>query len=147
MQTFNKEWNKKEMVFLGFPGGLSGKESACQSRRHRFDPWSGKIPYAEEQPSSYATTTEPVLYGPHSLQLGKSPRSNEDPAQPPKKNSLKKKKKWYSRMMNLEARYQRRLVKEGHLWCWCSCPGEGRPVLITGALQAQGSEPQNFQGI
>ena len=80
------------MVFLGFPGGLSGKESACQSRRHRFDPWSGKIPYAEEQPSSYATTTEPVLYGPHSLQLGKSPRSNEDPAQPPKKNSLKKKR-------------------------------------------------------
>ena len=38
MHTFNKEWNKKEMVFLGFPGGLSGKESACQSRRHGFDP-------------------------------------------------------------------------------------------------------------
>ena len=24
--------------------GLSGKESACQCRRHRFDPWVGKIP-------------------------------------------------------------------------------------------------------
>ena len=89
MQTFNKEWNKKEMVFLGFPGGLSGKDSACQSRRHGFDPWSGKIPYAEEQLSSYATTTEPVLCGPHSLQLGKSPGSNEDPAQHPPPSAKK----------------------------------------------------------
>ena len=24
---------------------LSGKESACPSRRHRFDPWVGKIPW------------------------------------------------------------------------------------------------------
>ena len=24
---------------------LSGKESACQCRRHRFDPWVGKIPW------------------------------------------------------------------------------------------------------
>ena len=38
MQTFNKEWNNREMVFLGFPAVLSGKESACQSRRHGFDP-------------------------------------------------------------------------------------------------------------
>ena len=33
--------------FLGFPGGASGKESACQSRRHKrcgFSPWVGKIP-------------------------------------------------------------------------------------------------------
>ena len=33
---------------LGFPGGASGKESACQCRRHkrhRFDPWIGKIPW------------------------------------------------------------------------------------------------------
>ena len=32
---------------LGFPGGISGKEPACQFRRHkrhRFDPWVGKIP-------------------------------------------------------------------------------------------------------
>ena len=31
------------------PWWLSGKESACQSRRHRFDPWSGKIPHTVEQ--------------------------------------------------------------------------------------------------
>ena len=33
---------------LGFPGGTSGKESACQCRRHkrqRFDPWVRKIPW------------------------------------------------------------------------------------------------------
>ena len=30
--------------FCGVPGWLSGKESACQCRRLRFDPWVGKIP-------------------------------------------------------------------------------------------------------
>ena len=32
----------------GFPGGASGKEPACQYRRHKrheFDPWAGKIPW------------------------------------------------------------------------------------------------------
>ena len=32
----------------GFPGGTSGKESACHYRRHKrhsFDPWVGKIPW------------------------------------------------------------------------------------------------------
>ena len=32
----------------GFPGGASGKELACQCRRHKnpgFDPWVGKIPW------------------------------------------------------------------------------------------------------
>ena len=31
-----------------FPWWLSGKESACQCRRHRLDPWSKEIPYAVE---------------------------------------------------------------------------------------------------
>ena len=33
---------------LDFPGGASGKEPACQCRRHkrhRFNPWVGKIPW------------------------------------------------------------------------------------------------------
>ena len=33
---------------VGFPGGTSGKEPACQCRRHkrcRFDSWVGKIPW------------------------------------------------------------------------------------------------------
>ena len=36
----------------GFPGGASGKEAACQSRRpkrHRFDPWVVKIPQRRAQ--------------------------------------------------------------------------------------------------
>ena len=28
---------------IAFPSWSSGKESACQGRGHRFDPWSGKI--------------------------------------------------------------------------------------------------------
>ena len=36
------------MCMLGFPGGASGKEPACQCRRlerWRLDPWVGKIPW------------------------------------------------------------------------------------------------------
>ena len=34
------------------PGGTSGKEPACQCRRHKscgFDPWVGKIPWRRAQ--------------------------------------------------------------------------------------------------
>ena len=35
-----------------FPGGSMVKESACQCRRHRFDPWVKKIPQRKKwQPS------------------------------------------------------------------------------------------------
>ena len=37
------------------------KESACQRRVHRFNPWSGKIPHASGQLSPCATTTEAKL--------------------------------------------------------------------------------------
>ena len=30
----------------GLSWWLSGKESTCQRRRHRFDPWAGKVPHA-----------------------------------------------------------------------------------------------------
>ena len=36
------------ILYKGFPGGASGKELICQSRRHqrcRFNPWVGKIPW------------------------------------------------------------------------------------------------------
>ena len=33
----------------GLPWWLSGKESTCQCRRHRFDPGSEKIPHAMER--------------------------------------------------------------------------------------------------
>ena len=37
---------------LGLPWWLSSKESACQCRRHRFDPWDGKIPWRREWQST-----------------------------------------------------------------------------------------------
>ena len=39
----------QKTFFSGFPRWLNGKESACQCRRHRLDPWSGKILHAMEQ--------------------------------------------------------------------------------------------------
>ena len=46
---FCEAWKLRTVfTFLtGFPGGTVGKESTCQSRRHKrcgFDPWVGKIP-------------------------------------------------------------------------------------------------------
>ena len=46
------------------PWWLSGEETACQCRRHGFDPWDGKIPRASEQLSRCATTSEPVFWSP-----------------------------------------------------------------------------------
>ena len=40
----------KRRASPGFPGGTSGKEPACQCRRHRrcrFDPWVRKIPWSK----------------------------------------------------------------------------------------------------
>ena len=34
---------------LGLPWWLSDKESACQCRRHRFDPWVRKIPWRRDR--------------------------------------------------------------------------------------------------
>ena len=34
----------KSMSYLEFPRRHSGKETACQCKRHSFDPWVGKIP-------------------------------------------------------------------------------------------------------
>ena len=41
---------KKNLHAMSFPGGASGKEPACQGKRHKihefeFDPWVGKIPW------------------------------------------------------------------------------------------------------
>ena len=49
---------------LGFPGGTSGKEIACQCRRHRrhgFDPWVEKIPGGERgSPLQYSCLENPI---------------------------------------------------------------------------------------
>ena len=41
-------FGRRARGILGFPGGTSGKEPACQwvrRKRYRFDPWAGKIPW------------------------------------------------------------------------------------------------------
>ena len=45
--TCVKGTNSKIGLETGFPDGTSGKDPACQCRRHErhgFDPWVGKIP-------------------------------------------------------------------------------------------------------
>ena len=47
-QSFGWKCSTRFIVLAGFPGGTSGKEPACQCRRHKrhgFDPWVGKIPW------------------------------------------------------------------------------------------------------
>jgi len=33
---------------MGFPGGLGGEESTCQSSGAEFNPWIGEIPWRRE---------------------------------------------------------------------------------------------------
>ena len=53
--TSQHNWEKKNACEggMGFPGGASGKELACQRGRHTkthwFDPWVGKIPWRRAQ--------------------------------------------------------------------------------------------------
>ena len=51
----------------GLPWWLFVKESAWQCRKHRFDPWSKRVPHATKL-NQCATTIEPVLQSPK-LQL------------------------------------------------------------------------------
>ena len=60
------------------PWWRSGWESACQCRRHGFEPWSGKILHAAEPLSPCATTTEPARLEPV-LRNGRG-RDSERPA-------------------------------------------------------------------
>ena len=52
---------------MGFPGGASGKELACQCRRHKrrgFDPWVGTIPGGGHgNPLQYSCLENPMDRG------------------------------------------------------------------------------------
>ena len=61
----------------GHPWWSSGWQSACQCRGHGFDPYSGKIPYSEEQVNSWAATTETARLEPGLL----NNRSSKEEAQ------------------------------------------------------------------
>ena len=63
---------------FGLPWWRFGWESACQCRGHGFEPWSGKIPHADEQLVTWATTTEPARLEP--VLRNKRGRDSERPA-------------------------------------------------------------------
>ena len=47
--------------YYWLPWWLSGKESACQCRRHRLDPWIVKIPWRRKrQPLQYSCLENPM---------------------------------------------------------------------------------------
>ena len=61
---FFSEMQKLILKFMcGLPWWLSGKQSACQCRRHRFDPQSEKNLHATQQ-LSLCKTMDPVLRSP-----------------------------------------------------------------------------------
>ena len=47
--TYSRQEDRRRLsIWVSFPGGVSGKEPACQSRRHKrpgFNPWVRKIPW------------------------------------------------------------------------------------------------------
>jgi len=54
------------LYFRGFPGGASGKESTCQSKRHKrcgFGPWVRKIPWRRAWQSNPVFLPEETLAG------------------------------------------------------------------------------------
>ena len=52
------------MCKFGFPGGTCGKESTCQCRRHRLDPWIGRSPgLGNGNPLQYPCLENPVAWG------------------------------------------------------------------------------------
>ena len=68
----------KKIEDIALPWWRSGWESACQCRRHGFEPWSGKIPHAMEQLGPWATATEPARLEP--VLRNKRGRDSERPA-------------------------------------------------------------------
>ena len=52
------------MLIMRLPRPLSGKESTCQCRRHRFDSWVGKIPWRIKwNPLQYSCLENPMDRG------------------------------------------------------------------------------------
>ena len=116
----------------GLPRWLSKKESACQCRRHRFHPWSGKVPHASKQLNPWATTIKSALEAlelvPHKRSRHsekakrcsqraapthcneKRPHSNKDPSQTKHKSIITKKN---SRQAFCSCRFPAHLV----VWC------------------------------
>ena len=77
-----KQWPLDNVLCaaVGLPGWLSGKESACQCRRHGFDPWVRKIPWRRKwQPIPvFLPGKIPWTEEPGGLQSTRSQRVRQD---------------------------------------------------------------------
>ena len=61
---FRSLTSKFSISVWGFPGWLSDEESACQCRRHGFDPWVGKILWRRKwQPTPVVLLGNPMDRG------------------------------------------------------------------------------------
>ena len=73
---------RPELKYVGFPGGISGKQSACQCRklkRRRFGPWIGKIPRRR----AWQPTPVFLLESPRQRSLaGYRPRGHKESGKP-----------------------------------------------------------------
>ena len=78
MQYFEQDLEIREFKHtMGLPSWLSGKESACQCRRHGFSPWIRKIPWRRQwQPTPVFLPGE--SHGPRCL-AGYSSRGHKEP--------------------------------------------------------------------
>ena len=73
---YENQGEKDTYHAFGLPGWLSGKELACQCRRHGFDPWVRKIPWRIKwQPTPVFLPGE--SYGRRSL-VGYSPQGHKE---------------------------------------------------------------------
>ena len=97
---------KRKNQCLGLLSQLSGKETTCQCRRHRFHPWSRKIPHATEPlfcsaaqelqlltPWSPCSTREATAMRNLHTQLESSPHSLQAREKPVQQQRFKKKEK------------------------------------------------------
>ena len=60
---------------LKFPRWFSGKESACQCRRRRFDPWVGTIPLEKEMATHSGILAQKI---PQRSLVSYSPRGHQE---------------------------------------------------------------------
>ena len=111
---------------------------------HRFDPRSGKVPHASEQPSPGATATEPGLQGPgavvtspaprpHALRLESNPHSPQQEPDPLRASSV------------LSESLRPCGLRPSRLLCPWDSPGKntgvGRQALLQGIFPSQASNP------
>ena len=83
---------KDKSTNVGLPWWRSGWESACQCRRHGFEPWSGRIPHAAEQLGPWATAAEPARLEP--VPRGGRGRNSERPAHRDEERSPHRDEEW-----------------------------------------------------